>query len=112
VIARAVAVWLAILALASANGAARAAWLIPRYGEEPGRAISTLVLSLVTFPSPSSAGAATVGFEFLAGHYLFGTPWHVLLADYDVTRGRIWVVVLVLVGVMPLVAARTRRVVA
>lgn len=32
----------------------------------------------------------TLAFEFLAGHYLFGTSWEKLLADYNVFRGRIW----------------------
>jgi hypothetical protein len=36
----------------------------------------------------------TLAFEFLAGHSLFGKPWDMLLADYDVVRGRIWVLVL------------------
>ena len=33
--------------------------------------------------------ALTLAFEFLAGHYLFGSPWSKLLADYDVRHGRI-----------------------
>jgi len=37
----------------------------------------------------------TVAFEFLAGHYVFGTPWHQLVADYNIFRGRIWVLVLI-----------------
>ncbi|HSJ75067.1 MAG TPA: hypothetical protein VK899_02610, partial [Gemmatimonadales bacterium] len=36
----------------------------------------------------------TLCFEFLAGHYLFKKPWTVLLEDYDVSRGRIWILVL------------------
>jgi hypothetical protein len=36
----------------------------------------------------------TVAFEFLAGHYLFHNPWARLLEDYNVFRGRIWVLVL------------------
>ena len=37
--------------------------------------------------------AVTLAFEFLAGHYLFGDPWERLLAEYNVARGRLWVVV-------------------
>ena len=38
--------------------------------------------------------APTVGFEFLAGHYVFGNGWERLIADYNVFRGRIWILVL------------------
>ena len=53
----------------------------------------------------------TLAFEFLAGHYLFGNSWERLLADYDVARGRIWPLVLIVTFVTPLllVLARARR---
>jgi hypothetical protein len=51
----------------------------------------------------------TLAFEFLAGHYVFGHPWRRLLADYDVSRGRIWVLVLVTTVVAPVVTAAARR---
>ena len=38
--------------------------------------------------------ALTVAFEFLAGHYVFGNSWERLIADYNVFRGRIWILVL------------------
>lgn len=126
-IGRAGAVWLVILFMASLNGAARAAWLIPRLGATIGRAVSTLVLCglvyLVTWftigwINPITSGRAlavgvlwmglTLAFEFLAGHYLFHQPWAVLLEDYAVTRGRIWVAVLVVVLLAPLLTARAR----
>ena len=60
------------------------------------------------------AGAAwlalSVAFEFLAGHYVFRTPWERLTADYRLRRGRLWPVVLLalLVG-PPMAAADLRR---
>jgi hypothetical protein len=48
----------------------------------------------------------TLGFEFLAGHYAFGKSWAVLLEDYDLRRGRIWIAVLVMVLIAPLWTAR------
>jgi hypothetical protein len=36
----------------------------------------------------------TVVFEFLAGHYLFENSWDRLIADYNMVRGRVWVLVL------------------
>jgi hypothetical protein len=37
--------------------------------------------------------AITVAFEFLFFHCVSGKPWDVLVADYNVLRGRIWVLV-------------------
>jgi hypothetical protein len=127
VIGRAGAVWLAILVLASLNGAIREAWLLPHFGPTVGRAVSTLVLAglvlLVTWfaipwINPTTAGRAlgvgtlwtvlTLAFEFLAGRYLFHQPWSMLLQDYDVTRGRIWLLVLVVVFFAPFWTARAR----
>ena len=117
---RALAVWLVILVLANINGALRELWIIPHTGELTGRALSTLILcGLVLFLTwrtigwirPVSFGEAveigvlwlilTLAFEFLVGHYVFGTAWATLLEDYDVTRARIWPLVLVLVFVSP-----------
>ena len=124
---RAVAVWFGILVLASLNGAFRDFVLMPRLGDPVARALSTVLLSgfvlTVTWASigwlapPTGRDALVIGsvwlgltlaFEFLAGHYLFHKPWPALLADYDVRRGRIWVVVLPVTLLAPLWAARAR----
>jgi hypothetical protein len=42
------------------------------------------------------------------GHYTFGNPWPDLLADYDLRRGRIWVLVLVVTLLAPMWASRVR----
>jgi hypothetical protein len=110
---RAVLIWCALLVIASINGIAREAVLIPRFGDAAGRAVSTLALSAfiiiltwisIAWIAPRSAPQAwavgvmwvalTLAFEFLAGHYLFHNPWSRLLEDYDVARGRIWILVL------------------
>jgi phosphate/sulfate permease len=127
-IGRALAVWLGILLLANLNGAIREAWLIPALGQTAGRAVSTLVLSalvlliawlVIAWIAPTSPEdallvgvlwlALTLAFEFLVGHYVFHKPWAELTQDYDVTRGRIWPLVLVMVLLAPLWAARLRR---
>jgi hypothetical protein len=48
----------------------------------------------------------TLAFEFLAGHYAFGKSWAVLLEDYDLRRGPIWIAVFVMVLIAPLWTAR------
>jgi hypothetical protein len=127
VIWRAIVVWFAVLALASLNGAAREAWLIPRFGDPVGQALSTVILCALVYlttwltidwihPTGVSEAlgigalwlALTLAFEFLAGHYAFGKDWAVLLEDYDLSRGRIWVAVLIVVLFAPLWTARMR----
>lgn len=125
---RAVLIWCALLVVASINGAAREAVLIPRIGEVGGRAVSTLALSTfivvltwisIGWIAPRSAQQAwavgvmwvalTLAFEFLAGHYLFHNPWSRLLEDYNVIRGRIWILVLITTLVSPRVCAGLRH---
>jgi hypothetical protein len=127
---RALAVWFVMLVVASANGALRQAVLIPSLGDVAGRAISTVALAtliaLLTWITigwihPRSKGdawrigamwvALTLAFEFLAGHYLFGTPWPALLEDYDVGQGRIWILVLIVTATTPRVAAGARAII-
>ena len=110
---RAALVWFAIMIGAILNGAFRDIMLVPRLGDPVARAISCFTLAgiivLVTWTSlqwiqPASVRDAwtvgelwlvmTLAFEFGAGHYLFGTPWAVLLAEYNVFAGRLWVLVL------------------
>lgn len=124
---RALGVWIAMLIIASVNGALRQAVLIPAVGDVAGRAISTLMLAaliaLLTWATigwigPQSSADAwligamwvmlTLAFEFLAGHYLFGTPWPALLEDYNVLRGRIWILVLIVTAIAPRVCAALR----
>ncbi|GIU69912.1 MAG: hypothetical protein KatS3mg002_1148 [Candidatus Woesearchaeota archaeon] len=36
----------------------------------------------------------TIVFEFLFGHYVWKHPWGKLLEDYNILKGRIWILVL------------------
>ena len=125
--ARMIAVWFAMLVVASINGGIREAVLIPRLGEVAGRAVSSVTLSLlillltyltIEWLNPESARTAwfiggvwvglTLAFEFIAGHYLFGTPWEQLTEDYHVLRGRIWILVLVTLVAAPRICGAAR----
>ena len=127
VLGRSTVIWFAILAIAIANGAFRQGFLIPRLGDAVGHVVSTMLLSAAVVAvafltiswirpggTPGAWGigaywlALTLAFEFLAGHYLFGTPWPVLLSDYNVLEGRIWPLVLLTTLVAPAVAARIK----
>ena len=110
---RATSIWLLILVFAILNGALREGLLRPRLDDAGAHILSTVLLAAAVFavaritidwigPLRSRDGwviglywvALTVAFEFLAGHYLFGTPWPVLLADYRLSEGRLWILVL------------------
>ncbi len=124
---RAILIWLGILILASVNGAMRDLLVAPRVGDLMARAVSTIILcvliGLVTWWSidwirPLNSRAAleigivwlvlTLTFEFGFGHFVSRKPWAELLADYDVQRGRIWVLVLVATLFAPLWAGWVR----
>lgn len=65
---------------------------------------------LTLWPLKTSTQAVQVGclwvgltflFEFGFGHYVVGHPWTRLIRDYNLMEGRIWVLVLVWVGLAP-----------
>jgi hypothetical protein len=126
VLFRAAVIWLAILVLASLNGAVRDLLVAPRIGDTIARALSTLILcglvmwvawASIRWLGPRSPGEAlglgffwvalTLTFEFGAAR-LSGEPWSVVLADYDVLRGRIWILVPILTFLAPVWAGRAR----
>jgi hypothetical protein len=43
----------------------------------------------------------TVAFEFVFGHYVDGKSWDELLANYDVTEGRLWTAILLWIALGP-----------
>ena len=126
-IVRALAVWGLLLVLAVLNGGVRDTWLSPVLGDTIGRAVSSVLLALlillatwltIRWIGPTTPGQAmtvgalwvglTLAFEFGVGHYGFGTSWAELLADYDLLRGRIWILVLLATLVAPMLTF-TRR---
>ena len=117
---RALIIWFGLLVAAIVNGALREALLLPVFGDRAAHAASSITLStavlVVTWASidwiaPRSRGQAwaigavwlglTISFEFLAGHYLFNAPWEVLLAEYRILEGRLWIAVLTVTLLAP-----------
>jgi hypothetical protein len=115
--------WCVLLVLAIGNGGLREAWLVPRLGTENAHLVSTVLLCLLIMlatvllwprlaitrrADALRAGALwvalTLAFEFLAGHFVFGKPWPVLLADYDLSAGRVWMLVPVITFLAPALA--------
>jgi hypothetical protein len=126
-ILRALAVWLLLVILAILNGTFRAVVLIPRVGEQTGHVISTILLSIlilavawltIRWIGPASYNDAvlvgflwlvlTLLFEFGAGRFVFHQSWQRLLADYNISKGRIWILVLIVTLKAPALAAKMR----
>jgi hypothetical protein len=119
--------WFGAAALAVANGSLRDLVYLPVTGELAARQLSTvsLLMLLAAYlwwldrrsPIPSARAAAGVGaawtattllFEFGLGHFVENKPWSVLLADYDITSGRVWLLIPIWVAIGPTVVRRLR----
>jgi len=117
-----VGIWLLLLVLAIVNAGIREAFYKPKLGDNLGHAISsiiaigyTLIITYffvnyikvsVTKIDLLLIGALwltlTVVFEFGFGHHVIGHSWRYLLADYNILRGRLWSLVLLVTFVSPL----------
>jgi hypothetical protein len=126
---RALLVWSAIVPIAIVNGALRDLVISPYVSGILAHVISTALLCLaiaawtwlmIPWIRPPDSFAAiriglgwlalTIAFEFLAGHFVFGTPWSRLIADYNVAQGRVWILVLATTVLSPWLASRGRRI--
>ena len=106
--------WIGLVVLAIINGAIREKGYGARIGELHAHQLSTLIgLALFSvyawilsgFWRIESARQAfaiggiwlvlTVAFEFLFGHYVAGHSWGRLLHDYNLLRGRVWILILI-----------------
>lgn len=48
----------------------------------------------------------TVIFEFIFGHYVAKHSWSMLLQDYNILAGRVWLVVLIWIAIAPILFYR------
>lgn len=127
---KAVVSWIGLMVLAILNGGFRIKLLNPYFGETTGHIVSTILLSLIILaftcliirwlhPATASQAVAiglgwtllTLGFEFGAGHFLFGKSWSDLLGDYNILALRVWPLVLITTCLSPLLAAKIRNVI-
>jgi len=103
---RTVAVWLLMMLIESVHGVLRAMLLVPRVGDLPARQIGvftgSLLILAVTYLSLGwlrldwprlrfVAGIVwvllTLAFEVVFGRFVLGYPWSRLAADYNLARG-------------------------
>lgn len=125
-IRKAILAWLLMIPVAILNGGLRQALFVPAVGELAGHQLSVLTGSAAFFgviyamlhrdaPRYSDRWllglgavwvAATIVFEFGFGHWVMGNSWSRLMADYNIFAGRLWVVVLMVIGIAPLAVKR------
>jgi hypothetical protein len=125
--ARYLLAWVPMVFIAIGNGAVREAWLTPRLGELHGRQLSTVILILLfagyvwgatkllrirTDREAAAIGAVwlalTLLFEFALGRFVSGLSWREMLAEYDMSAGRLWPLVPLWVAIAPYLFYRIR----
>lgn len=122
--------WLGFAAIAVGAGILRVLWLQPRLGEHTSNQVETLGLvvilaMLIWLAVPWLVPGLerrhlvrlglfwvllTLAFEFLFGHFVDGASWESLLADYDMTAGRLWILVPITMALQPALIGMLRRV--
>lgn len=126
-IGRALLAWLLMMAIETIHGVLRNRFLAPVVGDFRARQIgvfigSALILCiavlLIGWIHPTSERtllaigalwlALTLAFEFGLGRAL-GRPWDAMLADYDLSRGGLLSIGMVVLALSPWVAARIRQ---
>jgi hypothetical protein len=123
---RAIVTWMLMIPVAFVNGIVREGLIQPAVGERRAHQISVVTGSSAFFTlvyamlhrevaSRSDRQLATLGaawvsatvlFEFGFGHYVMGSPWSRLMQDYNLAAGRLWSLVLLVIGISPLAVRR------
>jgi len=121
---KSVGFWFVLLIVAIVCGGLREGLLKPRIGELRAHQVGTIVTCAVFFglivlfvrwTNPSEPQAVLIGgswvimtilFEALMVRVWMGKPWSTVLADYNVRKGRLWVLVLVTTLFGPWIASR------
>ena len=114
-----VLLWFPMLLIAIANGALRDLWYKKYTGDLTAHQISTftlllffglfMVLVFQKFPPSSSMQALLIGMVWLVMTLLFefgfgrwrGNSWEKLLEDYNLVKGRLWVLIPIFVLIAP-----------
>jgi hypothetical protein len=126
-IGRALLVWLLMMAIETIHGVLRNHFLLPVIGDVNSRQIGVLIGSALILAvailtigwiRPTSERsllaigalwlALTLAFEFGLGRAL-GRPWDAMLVDYDLSRGGLLSIGMVVLALSPWIAARVRH---
>ena len=120
--ALALGMWLAMAILAIANGYIGETYIAPQLGNYGNHLYKTLSIIPVIFLFSWFYALQTRGelwltsalfvscfwigltilFEFVFGHYVLGNSWEILIADYRIWQGRLWLLILLSDAIAPL----------
>ena len=125
---RALLVWLVLMGVEFCHGALRTLFLSPMLGDYAARQVSVLTGSILIvfiayiFIYWIRAGSAvsqmavgvlwlvlTIAFEAGFGHYVFKLPWEAVLEDFNLLRGCLMPLGLVVLTLSPMIATRLRE---
>jgi len=115
-------IWFGLLLLAIINGTIRD-FLYPKIlGEHRAHQISTITLLILisiycyiifslwklnTLNEAITIGIIwlllTLAFEFLFGHFVSKKDWNILLKDYNIFQGRLWILILIWTALLPVI---------
>ena len=119
--------WLGMVVLAILNGIIREKFYGQSMPELSAHQLSTLIAVILfgiyifvltgAFQIQSAKHAVTIGgiwlmmtvlFEFVFGHFVAGHSWTRLFMDYNILKGRVWILVLIWTCIAPYVFYRLR----
>ncbi len=122
-------IWIIIALFAILNGIFRESVLVSTLGPSMAISVSGLMLSLIVFivtylsfplfgKHPSHTYfliglqwvVMTLVFELLFGHYVVGKPWSDILQVFNIMKGDLFIIVLVMSLLSPLLVAKIKRV--
>jgi hypothetical protein len=118
-------IWFILAVSAIAVATFRVVVLLPPFGEQIAHQIGTVLYLIIQFliiylfikkmkikevKTLLGIGifwvVTTVIFEFVFGHYVIGNSWQKLFADYNLLKGRLWVLVLINNIAAPLISEK------
>jgi hypothetical protein len=121
-------IWVILAISAIAVAVFRNGVLLPPFGEQTAHQVGTLLYLILQFliiylfvkksdlkkySTLLSVGiywlVLTIIFEFIFGHYVIGHSWEKLFADYNISEGRLWVLVLINNVTAPLISGKLIR---
>lgn len=120
--------WFPMILIAIVNGLFREKFLTSQFNELQAHQVSTVsmivlfsiyvwVLFKIWLPMSSNQAIIigliwlifTVVFEFLFGHYVVGHSWNKLLDDYNILQGRVWILVLIWISIVPYIVFQVQK---
>jgi len=124
---KATGIWLVIVAAAILNGVFREKVLVPAIGTSMALPLSGVLLAalvflvallLVSFIGSSESKVyilvgifwviLTLFFEFLLGHFVAGKSWQEIMQVFNMKKGDLFIIVLIMTAVSPWVSAKLR----